>query len=60
MAEYMLRTALEDAGLTDVSVESAGTSDGENRIPAGTTRRGASRGGLSGNGGSGWWLVSGG
>ncbi|MDQ0095257.1 low molecular weight protein-tyrosine-phosphatase [Paeniglutamicibacter psychrophenolicus] len=29
MAEYMLRTALDDAGITDVSVESAGTSDGE-------------------------------
>ena len=29
MAEYMIRTALEDAGITDVSVESVGTSDGE-------------------------------
>ncbi|MDO5743581.1 MAG: low molecular weight protein-tyrosine-phosphatase [Micrococcaceae bacterium] len=29
MAEYMLRTALGDAGITDVAVESAGTSDGE-------------------------------
>lgn len=29
MAEYMIRTALADAGIVDVSVESAGTSDGE-------------------------------
>jgi protein-tyrosine phosphatase len=29
MAEYMLRTALGDAGIGDVTVESAGTSDGE-------------------------------
>ncbi|QXQ09493.1 low molecular weight phosphotyrosine protein phosphatase [Paeniglutamicibacter sp. Y32M11] len=29
MAEYMIRTALDDAGITDVSVESAGISDGE-------------------------------
>ncbi|MFF5791877.1 low molecular weight protein-tyrosine-phosphatase [Paeniglutamicibacter sp. NPDC012692] len=29
MAEYMLRTALDDAGITDVTVSSAGTSNGE-------------------------------
>ncbi|MBV1780621.1 low molecular weight phosphotyrosine protein phosphatase [Paeniglutamicibacter sp. ABSL32-1] len=29
MAEYMIRTALGDAGILDVLVESAGTSDGE-------------------------------
>lgn len=29
MAEHMLRTALSDAGITDVEVTSAGTNDGE-------------------------------
>lgn len=29
MAEFMIRTALKDAGITDVSIESTGISDGE-------------------------------
>ena len=33
MAEYMLRTALDDAGIADVAVSSAGTSDGEAGAP---------------------------
>lgn len=33
MAEYMLRTALSDAGITDVMVGSAGTSNGEAGSP---------------------------
>ena len=33
MAEYMLRTALRDAGISDVMVSSAGTSNGETENP---------------------------